>query len=77
MADMCAYCTLDTGGNHDSMCPLYRPVISTASPLPCGDCIHAFCGRPLGPTSYPCAACRRNPQAEILDYFLPTGPPPR
>ena len=23
MADMCAYCSLDTGGNHETNCPLY------------------------------------------------------
>ena len=23
--DMCAHCTTDTGGGHDSHCPLFRP----------------------------------------------------
>lgn len=26
--DMCAYCHLDTGGNHQHWCPCYQPPIS-------------------------------------------------
>lgn len=31
MADMCAYCTLDTGGNHEWDCPLH-PISSNPTP---------------------------------------------